>query len=38
MPFDNPQFGVWRLQFDTHRQFDRDRKNKRVIPVSVYRG
>jgi hypothetical protein len=38
MPFDNPQFGVWRLQFDTRRRFDRDRKNKAVIPVNVYRG
>ena len=38
MPFDNPQFGVWRLQFDTHRQFDRDRPKRRVIPVRVYRG
>jgi hypothetical protein len=38
MPFDNPQFGVWKLQFDTHRQFDRDRPRRRVIPVRVYRG
>jgi hypothetical protein len=38
MPFDNPAFGVWRLQFDTHRRFDKDRKRKRVIPVQVYRG
>jgi hypothetical protein len=38
MPFDNPQFGLWRLQFDTHRHYDPDRKRKRVIPVRVYRG
>jgi hypothetical protein len=38
MPFDNPQFGVWKLQFDTHRLFDRDRPKRRVIPVRVYRG
>jgi hypothetical protein len=38
MPFDNPAFGVWRLQFDTHRRFDKDRARKRVIPVRVYRG
>jgi hypothetical protein len=38
MPFDNPAFGVWRLQFDTHRRFDKDRARKRVIPVQVYRG
>jgi hypothetical protein len=38
MPFDNPAFGIWRLQFDTHRRFDEDRERKRVIPVRVYRG
>jgi hypothetical protein len=38
MPFDNPAFGTWRLQFDTHRRFDKDRERKRVIPVKVYRG
>jgi len=38
MPFDNPEFGLWRLQFDTRRRYDRDRANKRVIPVRVYRG
>lgn len=38
MPFDNPAFGIWRLQFDTHRRFDKDRERKRVIPVKVYRG
>ncbi len=38
MPFDDPAFGIWHLQFDTHRRFDKDRKRKRVIPVKVYRG
>ena len=38
MPFENPQFGVWRLQFDTRRRYDRDTENKTVIPVRVYRG
>ena len=38
MPFDNPQFGRWHLQFDTHRRYDPDRKRKRVIPVKVFRG
>lgn len=38
MPFDNPQFGTWRLQFDTHRHYDPDRARKRVIPVKVFRG
>ena len=38
MPFDNPEFGVWRLQFDTRRRYDGDTANKRVIPVRVYRG
>jgi hypothetical protein len=37
MPFDNPQFGTWRLQFDTRRRHDRDTKNKAVIPVCVFR-
>ena len=34
MPFDNPEFGLWRLQFDTRRRYDGDRANKRVIPRS----
>jgi hypothetical protein len=38
MPFDNPQFGIWRLQFDTRRRYDKETENKRVIPVRVYRG
>ena len=38
MPFRNPQFGVWHLQFDTHRRYDPDRTNKRVIPVRVFHG
>ncbi len=38
MPFRDPQFGVWHLQFDTRRNYDKDTVNKRVIPVRVYRG
>ena len=38
MPFDSPEFGVWQLQFDTRRRYDKDTNNKRVIPVRVYRG
>ena len=38
MPFDEPQFGVWRLQFDTRRRYDKDTVRKRVIPVRVYHG
>ena len=38
MPFDNPQFGVWKLQFDTRRRYDPDTVRKRVVPVRVYRG
>jgi hypothetical protein len=38
MPFNNPQFGVWRLQFDTRRRYDGDTRRKRVIPVRVFRG
>ena len=32
MPFENPQFGVWRLQFDTRRRYDRDTENKTRDP------
>jgi hypothetical protein len=38
MPFEDPDFGVWRLQFDTRRRYDKDTVRKRVIPVRVYRG
>ena len=38
MPFDDPAFGLWRLQFDTRRRYDEDTVNSRVIPVRVYRG
>jgi hypothetical protein len=38
MPFRNPEFGVWRLQFDPRRRYDPDTVRKRVIPVRVYRG
>jgi hypothetical protein len=38
MPFKRPQFGLWRLQFDTSRRFDRDTRRARVLSVRVYRG
>jgi len=38
MPFRNPQFGVWKLQFDTHRRFRKHARDTRVIPVRVFRG
>ena len=38
LPFDNPAFGRWNLQFDTRRTYSRRTRNKKVIPVVVYRG
>ena len=38
MPFRDPQFGRWTLQFDTRRRYDEDTARRRVIPVRVYRG
>lgn len=38
MPFRHPRFGVWQLQFDTRRRYDRDTARKRVVPVRVFRG
>ena len=38
LPFDNPQFGFWKLQFDTRRRYSKRTVRKRVIPVKVYRG
>ena len=38
MPFRDPQFGYWKLQFDTRRRYDEDTVRRRVIPVRVYRG
>lgn len=38
LPFSNPDFGTWKLQFDTRRRYDSDTANKRVIPVRVFRG
>lgn len=38
MPFDDPQFGFWKLQFDTRRRYSKNTVRKRVIPVRVYRG
>ena len=38
MPFRNPQFGNWRLQFDTRRRYSRSTERKFVIRLRVYRG
>lgn len=38
MPFKDPAFGYWHLQFDTRRRYSRNTPRKRVIPVRVYRG
>ena len=38
MPFDDPQYGRWRLQFDTRRRYSPATPRKRVVPVRVYRG
>jgi hypothetical protein len=38
MPFRDPAFGLWHLQFDTTRRYDRDTTNKKVVPVRVFRG
>ena len=38
MPFRNPQFGIWHLQFDVRRRYDPDTRRSRVIPVRVFRG
>lgn len=38
LPFSNPDFGTWKLQFDTRRHFSRNTAKKRVIPVRVFRG
>jgi hypothetical protein len=38
MPFDDPQFGYWKLQFDTRRRYSKNTARKRVIPVRVFRG
>jgi hypothetical protein len=37
MPFDDPQFGVWHLQFDVRRRYDPDTRRSRLIPVRVFR-
>lgn len=36
LPFSKPEFGTWRLQFDTRRRYSRRTENKRVIPVRVF--
>jgi hypothetical protein len=38
LPFRDPQYGYWKLQFDTKRQYRKRTARKRVIPVKVYRG
>jgi hypothetical protein len=39
LPFDNPQFGRWTLQFDTRRRYiRRPHRNSKLIPVVVFRG
>jgi hypothetical protein len=38
MPFKDPAFGYWHLQFDTRRTYSKNTERKRVIPVRVYRG
>ena len=38
MPFRDPAFGYWHLQFDTRRRYSKNTERKRVIPVRVYRG
>lgn len=38
MPFAEPQFGFWKLQFDARRRYRKSTVRKRVIPVRVYRG
>lgn len=38
MPFDRPQFGFWKLQFDTRARYDKDTARKRVIRVKIFRG
>lgn len=38
LPFKNPEFGTWKLQFDTRRSYSRGTKNRRVIPVRVFRS
>ena len=36
MPFRDPQFGFWKLQFDTHRRYRKHVKRKQVLRVTVY--
>ena len=38
LPFRDPQYGFWKLQFDTRRSYSKNAARKRVIPVRVYRG
>lgn len=38
LPFANPSYGKWKLQFDTRRRYRKRTVNRRVIPVNVFRG
>jgi hypothetical protein len=38
MPFRDPQFGFWHLQFDTHRRYHAKRKDNHIVAVKVFRG
>jgi hypothetical protein len=38
LPFDNPQYGLWKLQFDTRRRYDKRNRQSKVIPVKVSAG
>ena len=35
LPFRNPQYGFWKLQFDTRRRYSKRTKGAKVIPVKV---
>lgn len=36
MPFRDPQYGPWQLQFDTHRRYRKNIDRKQVLHVTVY--
>jgi len=38
LPFKDPAYGIWKLQFDTRRRYSPETAKKRVIPVKVFRG
>lgn len=37
LPVAHPEYGRWKLQFDTRRRYHRKTRNRRVVPVRVYR-